>query len=122
LRKTSRTASDLADCYSFLKDFKRSRLWAEKAIQLNPYDFRAMFNLAQSHVQEGQWPEAERLLQQCVKLYPPGSQAWILLARLYLATNNRVSQARWAMDQAIRLAPTRERSDELRLLKQKSGL
>ena len=121
MRPRSSSAADLSDCFWSLKEVEPCKTWAQRALQLNPFDSRALLNLGLIGLQDSQLPEAESLLKRSLEIYPLRTEGWIQLARLY-SKQNQPGQARDALEHAIRFAPDERKAEELRQILRNTGL
>lgn len=76
--------SNIADEYFKLFMFKESRMYARKALKVNPHCERALYMLSDSFFEDGAFDEAEHFFAQFVKDHPYSKVGWYCLAMCYM--------------------------------------
>lgn len=121
MRPLSKTASELSSCYRMAESWEESKKWADQALQLNPYDCRAMLELGMGQLQTKNWQGARPLIEEALKICPRLVEGWLQLARIHAQEGKR-SQARQALEKAIRFAPDEKSARQLQEFLGRSGL
>ncbi len=84
----------------------------QQAVQMDPGNIEAANHLGLVYRKLGQWPEAERALQQALSLEPTRAVAWFQLAQVY-GLQNDVQRATGALANTYRYAQNPMRAEEI---------
>jgi tetratricopeptide (TPR) repeat protein/TolB-like protein len=113
LQPTFESYSNIGLAYEALHQFDDAVANFEQAYQLSPVNYRAVGNLARAYYwapgkrnfAAPMYEKAERLAQQAISVNSENADAWILLA-YYRAMLGRKSEARPALERALRMRPS----------------
>jgi tetratricopeptide (TPR) repeat protein len=94
-----------------------ARLFAERAIRVNPWMWQYHQMLATARVQLSDWQGAANACRQAIKLEPANLPCRELLMRCYLRLGDK-SGARGALEACLALMPPAEREDFRRVVEQ----
>jgi Flp pilus assembly protein TadD len=104
-RSVARTKGVVATYYLRRGDLERAeQLWQE-ATELDPANSRYHTDLGNLLAQSGRFRAAQRAFKQAIQLAPDRSRAYVGLAKVYLAQNMQLPEAKKLANTAVQLTP-----------------
>jgi tetratricopeptide (TPR) repeat protein len=104
-RSVARTEAVAAAVYLRRGNLQRAgQLW-QRAVQLDPDNAQYHTDLGNLLAQSGQFPEAERAFRRVIELDSDRPAGFVSLAKVYLAQNMRLAEAKELAQAAVRMEP-----------------